>query len=120
MPISADLAALRGAGNKREKAAIGLFVTLEEPSKDMKLEADTAGLWRSEVWKRDYPKIQILTIADLLARKKPQLPPFVLPTYQQAPKIVAEADQPGLFDVAQRLKKVAEPHPHDYVAENDS
>lgn len=105
---------------ERDKAAIGVFITLEEPSKDMHLEADTAGLWRSDVWKRDYPRIQILSIADLLSGKKPQLPPFVMPTYQQAPKIVVGADQPGLFDVAPRLKKVAEPKPHDYVAENDS
>ncbi len=104
---------------EREKAAIGLFVTLEEPSKEMNLEAATAGLWRSEVWKRDYPKIQILTIADLLAGKKPQLPPFVMPTYQQAPKAVAEADQPGLFDAPTRLKKVAEPRTHKYVADNE-
>jgi len=108
---------LKGA-MEREKAAMGLFLTLEEPSKEMKLEADTAGLWRSEVWKGDYPRIQISTIADLLANKKPQLPPFVMPTYQQASKIEADANQPGLFDAAP-LKKVAEPKPHKYVAGND-
>ena len=102
---------------EREKAAIGLFVTLEEPTKEMKLEADTAGLWRSDIWKKDFSRIQILTIGDLLVGKKPQLPPFVMPTYPQAPKLVAKADQPGLFD--SRQLKVAEPHSHDYVAEND-
>jgi site-specific DNA-methyltransferase (adenine-specific) len=104
---------------EREKAAIGVFITLEPYTKEMKLEADTAGLWRSEVWKRDYPRIQMLTIADLLAGKKPQLPPFVMPTYQQAPRVVAEADQPGLFDATAPLKRVAEPKPHKYVAEKD-
>jgi len=104
----------------RDNAAIGLFITLEEPTKEMNLVADTAGLWRSEVWKKDYPRIQILTIGDLLAGKKPQLPPFVMPTYQQAPKVVTDADQPGLFDAPVRLKKVAEPQPHKYTAENDS
>lgn len=105
---------------EREKAAIGLFITLEPYSKEMKLEADTAGLWRSDVWKRDYPRIQLLTISDLLVGKKPQLPPFVMPTYQQAAKVAASADQPGLFDLPQRLKKVAEPKSHEYVAENDN
>jgi DNA modification methylase len=76
---------------EREKAAIGLFVTLDDPSKEMRLEADTAGLFHSEVWKRDYPKIQILTIAQLLAGIKPQLPPFVMPTYQQAQRVEAAA-----------------------------
>jgi DNA modification methylase len=110
---------LKGAMD-RDKAAIGVFLTLEEPSKEMHLEADTAGLWRSDVWKRDYPRIQIFTIEELLAGKKPQLPPFVMPTYQKAQRVAVQADQPGLFDLAPRLKKVAEPRPHDYVAENDS
>ena len=84
---------------EREKAAIGLFVTLEEASKEMRLEADTAGLFHSDVWKRDYPRIQILTIAQLLAGVKPQLPPFVMPTYQQAQRVETRSgEQPGLFD----------------------
>ncbi len=72
---------------EREAAVIGLFLTLEEPTKEMLLEADTAGLFHSEVWNRDYPKLQILSIRELLEEgKKPQLPPFVMPTFQQAVK----------------------------------
>jgi site-specific DNA-methyltransferase (adenine-specific) len=84
----------------REKAAIGLFITLEESSKEMRLEADTAGLYRSELWKRDYPRIQILTIKELLEEgKKPELPPFVMPTYQQAQRVSESAgEQRELFD----------------------
>jgi len=104
-----------------EKAVIGLFITLEEPTKNMRMVADTAGVFRSEVWNKDYPKLQILTIRELLEEgRKPQLPPFVMPTYQQAPKVITDADQPGLFDAPVRLKKVAEPQPHEYTAENDS
>jgi site-specific DNA-methyltransferase (adenine-specific) len=70
-----------------EKAAIGVFITLEEPTKEMSLAADTAGVFHSEVWNRDYPKVQILSIRQLLEEgKKPQLPPFVMPTFQQAVK----------------------------------
>jgi len=72
---------------EREAAVIGLFLTLEEPTKEMQLEADTAGLFHSEVWNRDYPKLQILSIRELLEEgKKPQMPPFVMPTFQQAVK----------------------------------
>jgi site-specific DNA-methyltransferase (adenine-specific) len=85
---------------EREKAAIGLFLTLEEPSKEMKREADTAGLYHSEIWNKDYPKIQIITIAELLAGKKPNLPAFVTPTYRKAKSIETSADQPTLFEVA--------------------
>lgn len=111
---------LKGA-MESENAVIGLFLTLEEPTKEMRLAADTAGVFHSEVWKRDYPAVQILSIRELLEEgKKPQLPPFVMPTFQQAPKAVGEADQPGLFDEPVRLKKVAEPRPSKYVAGNDN
>ncbi|MHB8958353.1 MAG: site-specific DNA-methyltransferase [Candidatus Limnocylindrales bacterium] len=78
---------------EREKAAIGLFVSLEEPTKEMVLEASTAGLYHSELWNRDYPRLQILSIRELLEEgKKPSLPPFVLPTYQQAQKVKTSPD----------------------------
>jgi site-specific DNA-methyltransferase (adenine-specific) len=77
----------------REKAAIGLFVTLEEPTKEMLLEASTAGSYHSDLWNRDYERIQIVSIKDLLEDgKKPSLPPFVLPTYQQAQRVKKEDD----------------------------
>jgi DNA modification methylase len=85
---------------EREKAAIGLFITLDKPTREMRLEADTAGLYHSELWNRDYPRIQILSIRELLEEgKRPLLPPFVLPTYQQAEKIPAKkaAEQAELF-----------------------
>jgi hypothetical protein len=59
---------------EREKAEIGLFVTLEEPSGPMQLEATTAGVYHSELSGKDYQRIQILTIRDLLERgRKPDL-----------------------------------------------
>ncbi len=44
---------------EREKAEVFLFVTLEEPSRPMHLEATTAGVYQSELSGRDYPRIQI-------------------------------------------------------------
>lgn len=82
----------------REKAAIGLFITLEEPSKEMRLEADMAGVFHSDVWNRDYPKIQILSIRELLEQgKKPQLPAFVMPKSQGVGKREAAGEQQELF-----------------------
>jgi site-specific DNA-methyltransferase (adenine-specific) len=81
---------------EREKAAIGLFVTLEEPTREMRLEADTAGLYHSELWNRDYPRLQLLSIRELLEDgAKPKLPPFILPTYQQAQRVRAKAAEQG-------------------------
>jgi SAM-dependent methyltransferase len=56
---------------EREKAIIGLFVTLSEPTKDMLKEASSAGF--HEVGSMQYPKIQILTIKGLLeGRERPE------------------------------------------------
>ncbi len=80
----------------REKAEIGLFVTLEEPSGPMQLEATTAGVYTSALSGRDYPRIQILTIRELLEEhRKPDLPVLVLPAYQRAERVDKKAAEQG-------------------------
>ncbi len=60
---------------EREKAEIGLFVTLYPPTMPMRNEAAAAGFYESENFSRLYPKIQILTIDGLLeGREKPLFP----------------------------------------------
>jgi hypothetical protein len=56
----------------REKAKIGVFITLAEPTAPMKTEAVKAGYYETEFGK--YPKIQILTIKELFEAKKPAIP----------------------------------------------
>ncbi len=81
---------------EREKAEIGLFVTLEEPSAPMQLEATTAGVYTSALSGRDYPRIQILTIRELLeGHTRPNLPVLVLPAYQQAERVAKKAAEQG-------------------------
>jgi len=64
---------LRGV-MEREKAEIGLFVTLAEPSKPMVKEAASAGLYHPKLFpKMAFPRIQILTIEELLnGTKRPE------------------------------------------------
>jgi site-specific DNA-methyltransferase (adenine-specific) len=50
----------------RESAEMGVFLTLEEPTAPMKAEAATAGMYQSPGWNKAFPKVQILTIAELL------------------------------------------------------
>ncbi len=71
---------------EREKAAVGLFITLEAPSKDMETEAVSAGFYYSPGWGRDYPRIQILTIEDLLDGDTPEMPSSTV-TFKQAERI---------------------------------
>lgn len=93
---SGDVRDLRGT-LEREGAAIGTFITLEPPSRDMRAEAASAGYYTSPGWGRDYPKIQILPIAELLAGAQVQMPPAEWGTFKQAQRArVSEAEQPGL------------------------
>ncbi len=57
---------------EREGAAAGLFVTLAEPTREMVREASSSGLFETSFGR--HPKIQILTIQQLLAGMKPDLP----------------------------------------------
>jgi hypothetical protein len=50
---------------EREKAAIGVLISMEDPTGPMKAEPVTAGFYESQTWNRRYPKIQLLTVADL-------------------------------------------------------
>ena len=71
---------------EREKAALGLFITLEEPTSAMRTEAVSAGFYHSEVWQKDYPKIQLRTIAELLDGNEFELPPHPS-VYQAAERV---------------------------------
>ncbi len=71
---SGDIRDLRGAV-EREKAAMGVFLTLEPPTREMVKEAVTAGFYHSTAWDKDYPRIQILTIEELLNGKTVEMPP---------------------------------------------
>ena len=71
---------------EREKAALGLFISLEEPTRDMRTEAASGGLFHSDLWDRDYPKIQIRTVAEMLEGNDFELPPRPA-AYQPAQRV---------------------------------
>ncbi len=57
---------------QREKAKIGIFITLAEPTKPMIVEAVKSGYYETEYGK--FPKLQILTIQELFDGAQPKLP----------------------------------------------
>jgi site-specific DNA-methyltransferase (adenine-specific) len=82
---------------QREQAAIGVFVTLEAPTRDMQTEAASAGFYHSPGWGQNYPTVQILTIKALLHGVAVQMPrPHG--TFKQAQRVRQEpgAEQHGL------------------------
>lgn len=97
-----DVRDLRGVLD-REKAEIGVLIALEEPSGPMRTEAASVGFYDSPGWGRKHPRLQILTIAELLAGKSIDMPPIrqTSTTFKKAPRAKkAQAPQARLpFDV---------------------
>jgi site-specific DNA-methyltransferase (adenine-specific) len=81
---------LRDAIN-RQKAAMGIFLTLEEPTSEMIKEVKATDPYKSPIWNTEYPKIQILTIEQLLKGEKPNRPP-ISNMFKEAPEIKREKD----------------------------
>ncbi len=92
---SGDIRDLKGT-LQRENAAIGVFITLEKPSQDMTTEAVSAGFYHSSGWNKDYPRMQILTIEELLHNAEVKMPPQ-FGTFKQAQRVQqSDAQQPEL------------------------
>lgn len=71
----ATVGELRGTV-EREGAAIGVLITLETASKPMQAEAVAAGFYTSSGWGKQYPRLQILTVEELLhGAKRLEMPP---------------------------------------------
>jgi DNA modification methylase len=98
-----DVRDLRGV-IAREKAEIGVLITLEPPTQPMRTECAGAGFYRSpSPGSPRHPKLQILTIEELLAGKRIDMPAWRgvdLRTFKKAPKAKGKKgpSQPELFD----------------------
>ncbi|MGO9571977.1 MAG: site-specific DNA-methyltransferase [Desulfomonilaceae bacterium] len=70
----------------REKSVIGAFVTLEQPTKPMVQEALAAGYYTPEYLSKEHqaPKIQILTIMELLGGSAIKYPRLAISTFKKA------------------------------------
>ena len=84
----------------RESAEMGVFLTLEEPTREMRTEAATASFYHSPGWNQDYPRVQILTVKGLLdGTARLEMPPAEFITFKQAQQVKEEEHlQKGLFD----------------------
>lgn len=95
---SATVRDLRGVV-EREKAAIGVLITLEPPSGPMNVEAAKAGVYQSFHW-GEFPRVQILTVGGLLhGYERLRMPPQgqTSVTFKKAQREEdAKPKQPGL------------------------
>ncbi len=72
----------------REKAEIGVLITMQEPTKPMRAEAASAGYYTTKHWGK-YPRLQILTVEELLNGKMVAYPAAsqrIDKTFKKAPK----------------------------------
>jgi site-specific DNA-methyltransferase (adenine-specific) len=83
----------------REKAQMGLLITLAPPTKPMLTEAATAGFYESP-HSRAFPKIQVLTVEGLLSgRESPSYPDLSRGglSFKKAKTEKPQGEQKGLF-----------------------
>jgi DNA modification methylase len=98
----------------REKAQIGVLITFEEPTKPMRTEAASAGFYSSPLGTK-HSTLQLVTVGELLAGKKLDLPSRFFSTFKAAPKatapepenlsLLAEHDEPVPAPKARKRKK---------------
>ncbi|PIW93141.1 MAG: site-specific DNA-methyltransferase [Candidatus Moranbacteria bacterium CG_4_8_14_3_um_filter_43_15] len=95
-----QIATLKG-DVEREKAEAGIFITLEEPTKPMTSEAVDAGSFSTPLTgKIEFPRIQIITVKELLRGKIPNLPQGLVENYyKEAEAIDIEENQTNKIDL---------------------
>jgi DNA modification methylase len=98
-----DVRDLRGV-IEREKAELGVLITLEDSTRDMRSEAASAGFYKSP-WGQ-HPRLQILTIEQLLEGKGIDYPHPTNVTFKRAPRAeTPEAEQLSLTGEAPKPKR---------------
>ena len=86
--VRRDMIATLKGDMARENAEIGLFITLESPTRPMIQEATAVGIYTPVQFpNHDYPRVQILTIEDLLSGVQAEVPRYAPdPTRSRAPR----------------------------------
>ncbi len=73
---------------EREQAEIGALLCMQEPTQPMRQEAAAAGFYTSPGWGTKHPRLQILTIEELLDGASLDYPsPYANVTFKRAPKL---------------------------------
>ncbi|QFP95215.1 DNA methylase [Streptomyces phage Dwayne] len=79
-----------------QRAAMGVFVCMNEATKGMVEAANHSGVYSHPANGQRYPKVQIMTVRDLIDGKRPKMPTALLP-YFQAQRRYGEEQTEKLF-----------------------
>ncbi|MDQ6631654.1 MAG: restriction endonuclease, partial [Verrucomicrobiota bacterium] len=88
-----DIAKLRG-DMAREGAEMATLITLEEPTAPMKSEAKKAGVYQHPLMQRNYDRIEIVTVSEMLNENRRLDLPMSLEVLKKA-QSAAVGDQTG-------------------------
>jgi DNA modification methylase len=89
---SSDVRDLRGTVEREANHHMGILITLEPPTKEMRIEAARAGYYHPPAWGKEYPKLQILSIEEWFQGKRPHTP-LPIKTFKMISRAVARAHQ---------------------------
>ena len=78
---------------EREKAEIGVLISMEPPTKPMIKESAEAGFYQPPGLTDKYSRLQLLSIAELLEGKKIEYPRLLDVTFKKAPKARKAAEE---------------------------
>ncbi len=92
-----NIAALNSVVDK-ENASMGLFLVLNNPTKQSLSEAASAGRYQMPEVERTYPKIQIFTIEDYFKGIRPDKPDTSM-TLNKAKREIRESEKPPKLDL---------------------
>ncbi|MBN1644004.1 MAG: hypothetical protein JW856_04220 [Dehalococcoidales bacterium] len=95
---NANVSMIRDLGHviDREKANIGIFISLDKATQPMITEAAMKGFYHSPLGK-DYPRLQILTIQEIFEGKTPEIPPWLAPVPAQSVRHSVRENQPKML-----------------------
>ena len=63
-----------------------MFITLEPPTREMEAEAAAAGFYESSTYEKSFPRLQILSIEQLLKGAEVKMPRHTV-TFKQAQRV---------------------------------
>lgn len=86
---------------ERERAAMGVLLTMKPPTKPMREEAASAGIYESAWGTATFPRIQIITVGDLLDGRRIDMPYGGQSnvTHNRAPRARTDGPGQGRLDV---------------------
>ncbi len=81
-----------------QKAEMGVLITMVPPTPGMVEAANHSGSYTWPVNGQSFPRVQIITVPELLNFQRPKMPPPLIPYISAVRRTKAKPDQPSMFD----------------------